>query len=113
MCCPTFSSSRCLVTLCHNISNIVITGCSGTFLVLCTGTYIHSKCSKNNVDSTTYQTANNTFYANITAGETGPKPCGAKDFKEWQSWGQDVGSGVVQMPSLDGLMEIVKRTIAL
>ena len=69
-------------------------------------------CNSVNVNSTTYQTANNTFFADLAAGAGGPKPCGATDFKQWQSWGQDDGSTMVQTPDLAGVMAIAKATLS-
>ena len=73
--------------------------------------YSFNKCSKGNVGSTTYQTANNTFLADLKAGEAFGAPCGAKDLHEWQSWGQDSGSQIVQTPDVEGLLAIAKEKL--
>jgi hypothetical protein len=74
--------------------------------------YSFSRCSSSNVNTTTYQTANNSFYLNSSAAETFGPPCGAKSFAEWQSWGQDLGSQVVETPDIDGIVAIAKQTLA-
>ena len=74
--------------------------------------YSFNKCSKGNVRSTTYQTANNTFYANISAQETFDGPCGTSSLQEWQSLGQDMGSTLAQTPPVPGIIEIAKQTLS-
>jgi hypothetical protein len=74
--------------------------------------YSFSKCTQTNVNSTTYQTANNTFFVNSSASESWGAPCGAKDFATWQSWGQDMGSKIVESPDISGIIDIAKQTLA-
>jgi hypothetical protein len=75
------------------------------------GYYSFGKCTPADVNTTAYQTANNTFYANVSAGGTFNGPCGSSGFKQWQSWGQDIGSKIEQTPDLSGVVAMAKETL--
>ena len=61
------------------------------------------------IDESVYETASNTLYgpqANFTA----PGPC--KDFQAWQAAGQDVGSKLMPLPTVDQVVTMGQNVLA-
>lgn len=67
-----------------------------------------SKCDPADIDPHVFQTWNNTFYSpNATFSEG---PCGS--LSAWQAAGQDRGSKVLPMPSIDTIVAMGKAVLA-
>jgi len=63
-----------------------------------------SGCTAANVNTTAYETAQNTYL--VDAGAALQGPCGTGTFTAWQALGQDAGSSVAQTPSVAALIAL-------
>ena len=67
-----------------------------------------NKCDEGSIDPHVYQTFNNTLYSSGSAFQNGP----CTTFAAWQAAGQDRGSQVLPLPSVEEIVQMGRGILA-